>query len=136
MSFMIVIGSVATTPPVYAMPSSTGSPVIEYAPVVRRHEPTARNAQGYPVGVSSELFTTIGRTVIGVNGLQWWYDTAGLSTNVSTEVIVRLFDPVSAVWSWYRGLAWRPTYKAGQAGNKVRDFAIHISNLSPLTWIE
>lgn len=129
MSFMIVVDGSPVAPPSYAMPASLGSPVIENAPVIRRHEPTARNGTGLPVGVSSELFTTIGRTTISSEGLVWWHVTAGLGTSVSTSVTVKLFDATTGTWDWYDGVAWRPTFTSGQAGNKVRDFKIHISNL-------
>jgi hypothetical protein len=133
MSFMILIGTTPTTPPSYAIPASTGSPIIENAPLVRRHEATARNGLGAPVGISGELFTTIGRTVINSTGLAWWSTTAGLGSNVSTPVTVKLLDPLTGTWDWYTGTAWRPTFSAGQAGSKVRDFRIHISNLQATT---
>ena len=136
MSFMIqtsVGGITPQIPPDHAMPSSTGSPVMDAAPVVRWHEPTARSGTGVPVGASQEMFTTIGRSVINSSGLVWWYSTLGMYSNIwSVTVKVKLLNPTSGAWEWFSGTAWRPTFTSGQAGNKVRDFRIHISNLAPV----
>ena len=129
---MILVGSVPTTPPSYAMPVSIGSPIMDTAPVVRHHEPTARNGVGEPVGVSLEKFTVIGRTSIAQLGLAWWHTTLGMYDNdvQSSLVFIKLLQPSTGEWRWYSGIAWRPTFTSGQAGNKVRDFKIHISNLT------
>ena len=105
MAFQVKIGSTWTTPPLEAMPSSIGSDIIDGAPIVRYYEAEARDGYGRPVAVSSEMYAIIGRAVISLTGMAWWYTTVGLGSNVSTEIYIKLFDPVSQTWTSYSGLA-------------------------------
>lgn len=133
MTFQVKIGSVWTTPPDAAKPASIGSDIIPGAPIVRWSEPEGRDGYGRPVSASSEMYAIIGRTSINAEGMAWWYTTVGLGTNVSTSIKVKLFNPVTQEWTKYSGLAWRPTYSGGKAGNKVTDFSIKITNLEVTT---
>lgn len=132
MSFQVKIGSTWTTPPNDAMPAQVGSPVIDGAPIVRWYEPEGRDGEGRPVAVSSEMYAVIGRSVINMTGMAWWYSTVGLGSSVSTHIEIKLFNPVSQTWVGYSGLAWRPTYAAGKAGLKLTNFTIRITNLVAL----
>lgn len=105
---------------------------MPYAPIVRWNEPEARDGYGRPIATSSEMYAIIGRPSINTTGMAWWYTTVGLGTNVSTTIYVKLFNPVTQTWTNYSGLAWRPTFSGGKAGNKVTDFAIKITNLEAL----
>lgn len=129
MSFQVLIGATWTTPPNDAMPASTGSPVIDGAPIVRWYEPEGRDGEGRPVSTSSEMYAIIGRSVINTTGMTWWYSHVGLGSNVSTPISVKLFNPVTQSWIGYSGLAWRPTYAQGKAGLKLTGFMIKITNL-------
>jgi hypothetical protein len=133
MTFQVKIGSTWTTPPTHAMPSSLGNDTIENPPIVRYSIPDMVSGYGLPVATSNEMYATIGKPVINRLGMLWWYTVVGLSDNVSTPIMVQLFDPVTQAWTRYSGLAWRPTYTGGKAGNKVTDFTITITNLEVTT---
>lgn len=117
------------TPPAAAMPAAVGSPRLDYPPIVRRHEPTARSGAGYPVQTNAELWAEVGRPVISASGAAWWYSTIGIGSAPYVTRYVTLYDPITGTWKNYQGYIWQPTYTAARAGYYLLDFRVRITNL-------
>ena len=127
--FQVYHGSSWRIPSIDAKPVGINSPRIDLAPIVRYYEPQARSGYGFPVQVDAELWAEVGRPLINSTGLAYWYTTIDMGTNAYVQRYVVLWNPTTQTWTSYQGYLWRPVWGAGQAGLKVLDFKVRITNL-------